>query len=175
MTDRSRFLVGAFTAVTAASFVTVAPAEAQKSRAPSGWVGLSIVQNARGGEGSDTKVEYPIVASVEPGSPAQAAGLVAGDTILAYNDIDANTDPLGVRSLLIPGKELVIKVRRNTVRKLTLTVAKRTARNAYREGVTVSTSGSASLPLMYGALSGPIAIAAPVAAEIGRASCRETV
>jgi serine protease Do len=136
----------------------------QKSAAPSGWVGLSVIQKGSGDEDSAVKIGYPVVASVDPGSPAQAAGLVAGDTILAYNDVDASSDPAAVRPFLVAGHELVVKVRRNGVRRLTLTVAKRSARNAYSEGVSVSTTSGAALPLMYGLPSGPIAIAAPVAA-----------
>jgi serine protease Do len=135
----------------------------QKDAAPSGWVGLSVIQKGSGDESSAVRVGYPVVASVDAGSPAQAAGLVAGDTIVAYNDVDASSDPNAVRPFLVAGHELVVKVRRNGVRRLTLTVAKRTSRNAYREGVTVSATSGAALPLMYGVPSGPIAIAAPVA------------
>ncbi|MES2359847.1 MAG: PDZ domain-containing protein [Gemmatimonadota bacterium] len=138
---------------------------ASNDAAPSGWVGLSVIQKASGNEDSAVKVGYPVVASVEPGSPAQAAGLVAGDTILAYNDVDASSDPVAMRPFLVAGRELVVKVRRNGVRRLTLTVARRSARNVYREGITVSSTSGAALPLMYGVPSGPIAIAAPVASD----------
>jgi S1-C subfamily serine protease len=134
-----------------------------QSAAPSGWVGLSVIQSGHGDEDSDVKLAYPVVASVDPGSPAQAAGLVAGDTILAYNDVSANSDAMAVKRFLTAGQQIVVKVRRNGVRNLRLTVAKRTARNAYREGVTVSADGSAEFPIMSGVPSGPIAIAAPVA------------
>lgn len=166
MTRRSRSILRttvAMAAVVTSSSVAAAQKETRKDATPSGWVGLSVIQNGRGGDSSPVKIGYPVVASVDPGSPAQAAGLVAGDTILAYNDVDASADPLGVRPFLVAGRELVVKVRRNGVRRLTLTVARRTASNAYREGVTVSTTSGASLPLMYGLPAGPIAIAAPVA------------
>ena len=167
----SAALTALFTVPTVASAQKASQKSSQKSSqkapqnnaAPSGWVGLSVIQKASGDEASSVKVGYPVVASVDPGSPAQAAGLVAGDTILAYNDVDASSDAAVVRPFLVAGSELVVKVRRNGVRRLTLTVAKRTARNAYREGVTVSSTSGAVLPLMYGVASGPIAIAAPVA------------
>lgn len=167
MARRSRIL---FCATVTASVGVMAPvvasaqSRAKKTAAPSGWVGLSIVQNGRGDANAPVKVGYPVVASVDPGSPAQTAGLVAGDTIVAYNDVDASSDPLGVRPFLVAGHSLVIKVRRNGVRNLTLTVAKRTARNAFQERIAVSNGSGASLPLMYGLPSGPIAIAAPLAA-----------
>lgn len=163
MTDHPISIRCAVIATTIASLAAVGRADAQKSSTPSGWVGLSVIQRGHGEKGSTVKVDYPIVASVEPGSPAQTAGLVAGDTILAYNDVDAHTDPFAARRFLKAGERLVVKVRRNGVRSLTLTVARRTSRNAYREGVTVSTDESAALPIMYGLPAGPIAIAAPVA------------
>ena len=147
----------------AAPICLSAQSTARKSAAPSGWVGLSVIQRSEGEDGSATRMEYPVVASVEPGSPAQTAGLVAGDTIVSYNNVDAQADPLGVRRFLKPGEQITIKIRRNGVRSLNLTVAKRSARNVYREGVTVTASESAVIPLMYSAPSGPIAIAASVA------------
>lgn len=167
MTRHARLLhrvIATAAVVTAAPGVAFAQSTAHRDSAPSGWVGLSVIQSGRASEGSSSvKIGYPVVASVDPGSPAQTAGLVAGDTILAYNDIDASSDPAGVRPLLVAGRQLTVKVRRNGVRKLTLTIAKRTAINAYRQGVTVSATSGASLPLMYGVPSGPIAIAAAVA------------
>jgi serine protease Do len=160
---RRALIVGAVVSVAATARV-----DAQKTSTPSGWVGLSVIQKGQSKNGSSMTIEYPVVASVEPGSPAQTAGLVAGDTILAYNDVDADRDPLAVKRFLKPGGELVVRVRRNGIRNLTLTVARRSAQNAYREGVLVSADASTSLPIMSGVAAGPIAIAAPLAA--GRAA-----
>lgn len=138
------------------TIVTVAaadPAGAQRSSA-TGWVGMSIIQHGRGDNGSGLAMEYPVIASVEPGSPAQVAGLVAGDTVLAYNDIDAHTEPLGMQRFLKPGERMVVKIRRNGVRALALTVARRSLRNASRMNITVATDG-VSQPL------GPLSIPAP--------------
>lgn len=123
-------------AALALCMVWASPAAAQRSSA-SGWVGMSVIQNGRGG-GSAVALDYPVIASVEPGSPAQAAGLAAGDTVLAYNDVDAQTDPLAVQRFLRPGERLLVKVRRNGVRLAALTVARRSARNAYRVNITVA-------------------------------------
>jgi serine protease Do len=150
--------------VGAASLTLAGSAAAQRGSAPSGWVGLSVIQSGHGRSSDSVAVGYPVIASVEPGSPAQTAGLVAGDTILAYNDVDANSDPSAVQRFLKAGKELSIKIRRNGIRRLTLTVAKRTAQHVYREAVTIRGDDNATLPLMSPIPGAPIAIAASVAA-----------
>ena len=119
-------------------------------------------ETGHGETGSGMTIDYPVIASVEPGSPAQAAGLVAGDTILAYNGISANTDAGAVQRFLKAGDELVVKIRRNGVRTLRVTVARRTAQNPYHEAVTISTEQGATLPFMQSIPGGPIAIAASV-------------
>lgn len=143
--------------IAAVALVTLAvtPAAAQRS-STKGWVGMSVIQNGRGDNASGVSMEYPIIASVEPGSPAQAAGLVAGDTILAYNDVDAHAEPLGMQRFLTPGQRMVVKIRRNGVRALALTVAQRSARNAYRMNITLATNGAEPHPL------GPLPVAAPL-------------
>lgn len=110
----------------------------------SGWVGISIIQTGRGDEPNSMHLDYPVIASVEPGSPAQSAGLVPGDTILSYNNVDAHDDPLGVQRFLRPGQRLVFRVRRDGERDLALTVAKRPSRSRMR--MSVSTSEIADIP-----------------------------
>ncbi len=164
MLDRNPFSrLGVFALVVVAPICLSAQTTARKSSAPSGWVGLSVIQRGHGDGGSSVKTEYPVVASVEPGSPAQTAGLVAGDTIVSYNNVDAESDPLAVKRFLKPGEQIAVKIRRNGVRNLNLTVAKRTAHNVYREGVTVTSDETSLIPLLYGTPTGPVAIAAPVA------------
>lgn len=144
----------------AASALAAAPATAQRSSI-TGWVGMSIIQNGHGDNSSGVAMDYPVIASVEPGSPAQAAGLVAGDTVLSYNDVDAHTDPLGMRRFLKPGERMVVKIRRNGVRALALTVAKRSERNTYRTNMTVTTIGAEPQPL------GPLPVVAPFSPRTG--------
>lgn len=163
MIDSYNSVARALLVAAIASLSLAANVSAQNNVAPSGWVGLSVIQNGRGDSGAGVTIGYPVVASVEPGSPAQAAGLVAGDTILAYNDVDARDDPTAVQGFLKPGRELVVKIRRNGVRRLTLTVARRSAQNVYREGVTISTDESSALPLTAPVVGAPIAMAASVA------------
>lgn len=162
MTARYTYLHRALLVAVAGSLTLAASASAQKAQTPSGWVGLSIIQSGKGKAGGAVAVGYPVIASVEPGSPAQSAGLVSGDTILSYNDIDASSDPTAVQRFLKPGRELSVKIRRNGVRQLTMTVARRTAQNVYREGVTIRADDNGTLPLMSAVPGTPIAIAASV-------------
>lgn len=81
-----------------------------------GWLGINYVaeqkQWVERNELLVTHFTYPYIASVEPGSPADRAGLEAGDTILAYNDIDLRGKPVSLTKLLRPGAKLMVKVRR---------------------------------------------------------------
>lgn len=129
-------------------------------RGVSGWVGLSLIQTGRGGDPSAMRIGYPVIASVEPGSPAQAAGLVAGDTVLSYNDVDPREDPLGVQRFLRPGQRLVMRVRRDGVRDVALTVGKRPSRSRMR--MSVSTQEIAAIPSPMVMQVGPVPIAAPL-------------
>lgn len=104
-------------------------------RGVSGWVGISIIQTGRGDGEDRVRMDYPVIASVEPGSPAQAAGLAAGDTVLSYNDVDAHQDPLGVQRFLRPGQRIVMRVRRGGERQVTVTVASRPSRSRMRMAV----------------------------------------
>lgn len=56
--------------------------------------------------------DYPMIETVEVGSPARAAGLGAGDTILAYNGKDVVAQAVNYPQLLMPGKVVRIRVRR---------------------------------------------------------------
>ena len=57
--------------------------------------------------------DYPRVESVEAGSPADKAGLMAGDTLIAYNSRDLRQTNVNYPDLLIPGKPLSIQYRRD--------------------------------------------------------------
>jgi serine protease Do len=140
--------------------MTAAPAMAQSDSLPAGWVGIALVQHGSDGDASGLGV-YPVIASVEPGSPAQVAGLSAGDTVLAYNDVDAHGQPMGMRQFLKPGERLVVKVRRNGVLEFPITVARRSAMNLASLNVTANPvdADMGALPsLMQG---GPVTLAGP--------------
>jgi S1-C subfamily serine protease len=70
--------------------------------------------------------EYPVVVSVDPGSPAARGGIVAGDTIIAFNDRDVRRFAFPVRTMIQPGRQFVIRARRGSQNRVTkLIVAER--------------------------------------------------
>jgi len=142
------------------------PAPPSAPRAPqtipgaSGWVGITTTQIGQGTSPDDVHVGYPVIVSVDPGSPAQVAGLVAGDTVLSYNDVNAQADMFAVQRFLRPGQRIVVRVRRDGERDVALTVAKRPSRSHMR--VSVRTDEVALVPPARMAQFGPIPIAAPL-------------
>ncbi|GAC1687158.1 MAG: hypothetical protein NVS9B3_05660 [Gemmatimonadaceae bacterium] len=86
------------------------------TRRPDGWLGVTISSESRVVGGSGTRVfyyDYPVVEAVEPGSPASAAGLGRGDTIIAYNGSDVRRHEVALGALLRPGSRVAVRVRRN--------------------------------------------------------------
>lgn len=80
---------------------------------PSGWVGIMI--SGEGETDHNGKLaydDYPVVVSVDPGSPAARAGLLAGDTIVAFNDYDPRKSPFPMRSMIQPGKIFFVRIKR---------------------------------------------------------------
>jgi len=104
--------------------------------------------------------EYPRVISIDPDSPAERAGLVRGDTLLAFNGIDIVNREFVLAKLLVPNDRLNIRVRREgDAKEFRLVVAEAPAYAVRR---------MAPVPLMDVAQSGgqsSVAVAAPRAVE----------
>lgn len=83
---------------------------------PDGWLGIHYVCEietwTKNRELFVKHFGYPLVASVEPGSPADRAGIEAGDTIVAYNNEDVNGRVLSLTKLLKPGSKLIVRIHR---------------------------------------------------------------
>ena len=116
----------------ALSFVVVASLTPVKTRAqgrsPAGWVGVVITTGIGTSNASGTMVfnDYPVIESIDPGSPAERAGLQSGDIILSLNSQDLRRNPIPMQSLLVPGQKILFKYKRNDeMRSLSLTVAER--------------------------------------------------
>ncbi len=66
----------------------------------------------RSGERLIRFYQYPRIALVEPSSPAERAGILQGDTLLALNGTDIRENEVSLTKLLIPESKIVMRVRR---------------------------------------------------------------
>jgi serine protease Do len=149
----------------------LAPALASGQSPQRGWVGVayttSIGQTDQNGNMIFT--DYPVIESIEPGSPAEKAGLQAGDKIMALNAQDVKKNPLPIGNMLQPGRRIVFRFRRDDVtRNVTVTVAPRPAGTAERYAITLigpapSQVGSAGSGRREVALTAPMLGAPPPA------------
>ena len=92
-------------------------AEVPLSR-PAGWLGVSTVDVSDlrwTREGRIVRYcAYPVVVTVEPGSPAEQGGLASGDTILAYAGRDLlRSGEIALDQLLVPGATVPVTLRRD--------------------------------------------------------------
>ncbi len=97
---------------------TVQGLRVQQLRRPTdGYLGVTYSGNQIVVTTSDGLVahhaDYPVIESVEPGSPAYRAGLEAGDTVIAYNSEDLIRQDIVLSKILKPGSQLRVTVRRN--------------------------------------------------------------
>jgi membrane-associated protease RseP (regulator of RpoE activity) len=104
------------------------PRFAQAAMVP-GWIGIVV-----SGAPTQIRVEnnemfmryltYPEIASVDPSSPAQRAGLSPGDTLMAYNGRDVRREEISMTRLLQPKATVKVRVRRDgKVKELPVLVA----------------------------------------------------
>jgi PDZ domain-containing protein len=111
-------------------FPTPMPPEAMAR----GWIGIVVSGAPREMhiEHNEMKMRffsYPEIASVDPSSPAQRAGLSPGDTLLAYDGQDVRGTEISMTRLLRPNTKVVVRVRRDgRVRELPVLVAEAPSR-----------------------------------------------
>jgi S1-C subfamily serine protease len=97
-----------------------------------GWVGVAYTTSIGETDRTGAMVfkDYPVIESIEPNSPAEKAGLAAGDTIIAMNAQDLKKSPLPMAAMIQPGRRVIFRFKRNdTVREVTVTVAPRPVGN----------------------------------------------
>ncbi len=102
---------------------------------PKGWLGVLITTGIGETNASGALVfnDYPVIESIDPGSPAEKAGLMAGDILISINKQDFKKNPIPMGSLLIPGQKVVFRYRRDNVAKTsTMVVAERPAGTSQR-------------------------------------------
>lgn len=90
---------------------------AQTRQGPKGWVGVVITTGigTMTESGAMTFTDYPTIESIDPGSPAEKAGLHAGDLLISINAQDFRRNPIPMGSLLMPGRRIVFRYRRDDV------------------------------------------------------------
>ncbi|MEO8193693.1 MAG: PDZ domain-containing protein [Gemmatimonadales bacterium] len=113
-----------------AVLLALAPGAAHAQGQSKGWIGVVITTGIGQTDASGAMVfgDYPTIESIEPGSPAEKAGLQSGDILISINSQDFRKNPIPMSSLLVPGQKIIFRYRRNDVAKSSaLVVAERPA------------------------------------------------
>ena len=119
-------------AIGAVALLSVAPAARAQEAQSKGWVGIVITTGIGQTDRAGSMIfnDYPVIESIEPGSPAERAGLQAGDLIVSINSQDMKKNPVPPRAMLEPGQKVLFRYRRNDVAKATtVLIAPRPAGN----------------------------------------------
>jgi hypothetical protein len=81
-----------------------------------GYLGVTFdgpsAEIQRPGDYSVRFYKYPRIALVEPSSPAERAGVMQGDTLMALNGTDVVDNEISFSKLLVPETKIVMRVRR---------------------------------------------------------------
>ena len=124
-------LIGAALPVRAAAQAAPSARSAALAR-PTGWLGVHYSAEAKIDETAEglriSYNSYPIIEAIEPGSPAEKAGLQVGDTLIAFNGHDFVRRGVPMARLLRPGERLAVRLNRGRPRTVNLTVGERPAR-----------------------------------------------
>lgn len=83
-----------------------------RTSAPAGYMGLTITTDVVVRD-RDVTVQQSMVSSIEPGSPAERAGLLTGDKLVSIAGRDASEKLPPLLDLLEPGRVIPVAVQRN--------------------------------------------------------------
>ena len=93
-------------------------AHASQFAMPRGWLGIVVSGTARepridNGELIIRYLTHPEIVSVEPSSPAEKAGLIPSDTLVAYDGRDVADRDISLTRLLRPNARVLVRIRRD--------------------------------------------------------------
>jgi hypothetical protein len=85
---------------------------------PRGWLGIVVSGTARepridNGELIVHYLTHPEIVSVEPSSPAEKAGIVPADTLVAYDGHDVRDHDISLTRLIRPNARVLVRIRRD--------------------------------------------------------------
>jgi S1-C subfamily serine protease len=155
---RSLILLGAL--------LLTAPALAFGQSPPRGWVGVAYTTSVGQTDQNGNMIfsDYPVIETIEPGSPAEKAGLQKGDKILAINAQDLKANPLP-GNILQPGRKLVFRyIRNNLTQNARVTVMPRPAGTAEKIAWTIFREDLPARPAASG--TAPAGMFVPAAIEL---------
>ncbi|MFI5256585.1 MAG: PDZ domain-containing protein [Gemmatimonadales bacterium] len=134
---------------------------------PRGWLGVEISGPAReprieGGEQIIHYLNYPAIVSVEPSSPAERAGLIPNDTLIAYDGLDVRDTDIPITRLMTPNKRVIVRIRRDgRTRDIPVRIADVPSRIVLRREMNVDVAPPRSLSELPDAVTFPRAPSAP--------------
>jgi hypothetical protein len=134
---------------------------------PRGWLGVEISGPAReprieGGEQIIHYLNYPAIVSVEPSSPAERAGLIPNDTLIAYDGLDVRDTDIPITRLMTPNKRVIVRIRRDgRTRDIPVRIADVPSRIVLRREMNVDVAPPRSLSELPDAVTFPRAPTAP--------------
>jgi serine protease Do len=138
---------------------------------PRGWLGIVVSGTARepridNGELIIRYLTHPVIVSVEPSSPAEKAGLIPSDTLVAYDGRDVRDRDISLTRLLRPNARVLVRVRRDgKTRDVPVTIADVPSRIRLRSesNFVMRTPRDGALPeaVVFPRASGQVSIASP--------------